>query len=376
MQLIDRRELTLGRDRLRLEVGRDLLDEVTRWFSARRPRGIVIVTDDHVRELHAAPIVARLGEVARVDVVSIPPGEGSKRLRALERVMEQALELGITRQTCLVSFGGGVVSNLAGVAAGLLFRGMPFVDIPTSIVAQIDASISRKQAVNSRRGKNLFGLWKSPEAIFVDMDYLHTLDRRQVRTGLAEAIKLALIADLAEFERLEALTLDDLISSPDLLEGVILRAIDLTCLILAEDPDEGTSGSSLEIGHTVGHAVEILENGRLTHGEAIAIGMVIEAALSVQSGALSRDWLDRIHWILARYELPTRLPAHIGTGQVMGALRFDNKRTGFEPTFVPICDPGRIRGRAGSSEHPVIFLERLESAAMWMPRAACERVAS
>lgn len=369
MMLIERSELTLGTDRIRLEVGRDLLEPVASWFAERQPGGIVLVTDDNVRELHAGPLAERLAQVSHVSVLSVSPGERSKSMRTLQCLMEQALDVGITRRTYIVSFGGGVVSNLTGVMAGLLFRGLPFVDIPTSIVAQIDASISRKQAVNSRNGKNLFGLWKSPEAIFVDMDYLTTLDRRQVRTGLAEALKLALIADLDYFETLESLSLDEIINSPDLLDSVILRSIDLTCRILAEDPYEGTSGSCLEIGHTIGHAVEILERGRLTHGEAIAIGMVIEAALSVQLGLLHSEWFDRIHAVLTRYELPTTLPPRIGPGQIVGALRFDNKRWQTDPTFVPIRDLGTMHDRPTPVEHPVLLLEHLESAARRTPSA-------
>lgn len=355
-------ELTLGPDRFPILVGRGLTGELSRWLASRTPDTALLVTDDTVLALHGGPILAALRAICPVEVLTFPAGETSKNMRKLEQLLEQAAAFGVTKRTIVISLGGGVVGNVAGMVAGLLLRGIPLIHVPTTVLAQIDAAISRKQAVNGRHGKNLFGLWRAPEAIFADFDYLGTLSRRQIRTGLAEAIKLALIGDLALFERFARLTLDDVLADQRLLEDILLRAIDLTCAILARDPSEGTSGLSLEIGHTIGHAVEILRAAELTHGEAIAIGMVVEADLSARRGLLDVSWPARIRAVLEHFELPTRLPAGVDAHQIFAALHFDNKRTSRTPTFVPLKNLGSMDLRARSVEDVTIALADLEKA--------------
>ncbi len=345
--------LRLGDDPVRIQTGYDLLGDVAQWFCERRPGRILIMTDETVAPLYADRLVERLRETAPATVLTMPAGEKAKTMSRLERLLESAVRRGVSTNACVLSLGGGVVSNVAGLAASLLLRGLPLIHMPTTVLAQIDASISRKQAVNGRYGKNLFGAWKSPEAIFIDWDYLKTLDDRQRRTGLAEAVKLSLIADLAMFEVFESLTDPFWFRDHQRLVNISARALELTCEILRRDASEGTSGAALEIGHTVGHAIEILKAGTLTHGEAISIGMVIEARICAMKGWMTSSWPERMERVLSGLGLPTALPPDLSCEQVINALRYDNKRRGERLSFVPMVELGRIDQQRGREECPL-----------------------
>jgi 3-dehydroquinate synthase len=342
--------LMLGSEPVRIQTGHSLSGAITDWFRSRAPAKIIVITDTNVGSLYGEKAVAALSKAAPVDVLTIPATERSKSVATLEMLLESAVQKGVNKNTCLVSLGGGVVSNVAGVVAGLLLRGLPLVHLPTTVMAQIDASISRKQAINGSRGKNLFGLWRSPEAIFIDWDSLKTLDDRQLRTGLAEAVKLSLIGDLATFERIESFSDPAWFHDENLLVSISAKALQLTCEILQRDPSEGTSGMALEIGHTIGHAIEILKIGDLTHGEAISIGMVLESRICVLKGWTAASWAERIEAVLVRLGLPTRLPADLSPEQIIDALRYDNKRCSDRLSFIPMHEFGRIDQSAPREE--------------------------
>lgn len=335
-------EMGLGSDRFTLHVGRGLTKDLVSWLSNAGADTLVVVTDDNVLRHYGATTVRALQQHFRTVVLSMPPGEGSKTVPVLERLLEEAAAFGISKQSHVVALGGGMVGNVAGMVAGLLMRGLPLVHVPTTLLAQIDASISRKQAVNGRHGKNLFGLWLAPRVIFSDLDYLDSLSPREVSSGLAEGIKLSLIADIGEFTRYSEWDLERVTRDRQVLESIVHRSIELTCSILSADPAEGTSGLSLEIGHTVGHAIEILKAGELTHGESISIGMLVEAEMSVSRGMLDASWVPRIRSTLRRYALPTKPPGGVSAERIIEALKFDNKRRDRETVFVPICNPGVI----------------------------------
>jgi 3-dehydroquinate synthetase len=359
---VDKLDFQLGGHEVLFGIGRNLGADVARWLKGTRADKVLVVTDDTVRQLHEDKLVPYLSELMPTQVLSMPSGETAKTFRVLERLLEEASAFGVTKRTHVLSFGGGVVSNVAGMVAGLLFRGLPLAHVPTTLLAQVDAALSRKQAVNSRHGKNLFGLWLSPEAIFVDLDYLRTLSRRELCNGFAETIKLTLISNLPYFERLEQLTLEDFLTDDNLLEQAVRCGIDMTCRVLGSDPDEGTSGLSLEIGHTIGHAIEMLEGGAVSHGEAVSMGVVLEAWLSVRMGVLPISWVGRIVEVLKRFELPTLPPAGISPAEVLAALRYDNKRISDAPSFVPIRDLGRMAMRSRQGEEALICLESLTDA--------------
>jgi 3-dehydroquinate synthetase len=359
-------EMGLGSDRFTLHVGRGLTNDLVSWLSRAAPDTVIVVTDETVLSHYEKTTVRTLQERFRTVVISMPPGEASKTMPTLERLLEEAAAFGISKRSHVVAFGGGMVGNIAGMVAGLLMRGIPLVHVPTTLLAQIDAAISRKQAVNGRRGKNLFGLWLAPKVIFSDLDYLGSLSAREMSSGLAEAIKLSLIADIDQFARYSDWDLQRVMRDREVLEDIVQRSIDLTCSILSVDPAEGTSGLSLEIGHTVGHAIEILKGGELTHGESISIGMLIEAEMSVSRGLLDPSWVPRIRNTLRRYGLPTRPPSGISPERIVEALKFDNKRRDQETVFVPICNPGVIA--SNTRRHAPLPLGELRSAMQ-----ACER---
>lgn len=360
---VEKIDLQLAQSKFSIYVGNGLSAQIRECFEELNPDKIIIITDDTVNDLHMSRFRSQLGDAFPVSVHSMYPGESSKTMYTLEALLEGIVSEGVTKRSLIVSFGGGVVSNVAGMVAGLIFRGLRLVHVPTTVLAQLDAAISRKQAVNGRHGKNLFGLWLAPKAIFADLDYLCTLDHRQMASGFAEAIKLGLIADASFFEFFEQLTLEEVVNDPVVIRKIVLHAIRLTCNILTRDPYEGTSGISLEIGHTIGHAIEILKKGELTHGEAISIGMVIEARLSVQKGVLDEQWLYRIIRVLKQFELPYQFPPGLDVEDVIATIRYDNKRTTDYPCFVAIHNIGKMEESVQRQKH------RLEKDGLLM---ACE----
>ena len=338
-------ELTLGNDMVELEIGYNIIPLVKQWLMNRNPDKLILVTDNTVHRLYKNKVFDVLATALPACILPISPGEKSKNIKTLEYLLERAVYEGVTKKTMVVSVGGGVVSNIAGMLAVLIFRGLQLVHIPTTIVAQIDASISRKQAVNGKYGKNLFGAWKAPEAIFVDFDFLATLDNRQIRTGLAEAIKLSLIGDLAMFRRFAAFKDTEWFRNMKIMEPILLRAIELTCAVLRLDPKESTEGMTFEIGHTI----ESIKEGKLTHGEAISIGMVIEARMSMLKGIATSTLPSQIEHTLKNINLPTQLPDDISTEQIIGTLQYDNKRVNNETSFIPVKNIGQINARGPDS---------------------------
>jgi 3-dehydroquinate synthetase len=362
MPIKRRFELKLNTDTVLTIVGESLDLLVAEWLGKSRGDAAIVITDDGVPETARARFVAGLRAQLPTHVLSLPAGENAKTFAILGKLLEDVVGLGVTRRTHIVSFGGGMVSNVAGMVAGLVFRGLPLVHVPTTLLAQIDAALSRKQAVNGISGKNLFGLWRAPEAVFIDYAHLGSLTRRHLASGLAEAIKLSLIGDLSLFERFEALSLPEVADDPELLQLLADRALDLSCGVLSRDPWEGTSGLYLEIGHTLGHAIEILSKGRLTHGECVSIGLVLESRLSADMGLLDSQWPARIERVLARYALPTRPPGMIQPSDILRALRYDNKRTGPIPSFVPIRDVGRMTARQKHTDQVELRADAVEAA--------------
>jgi len=359
-------EMGLGSDRFTMHVGSGLTNDLVSWLSTAGPDTLIVVTDETVLRHYGKTTVSALQQRFRTVVLSMPAGERSKTMPTLERLLEEAAAFGISKQSYVVAFGGGMVGNIAGMVAGLLMRGIPLVHVPTTLLAQIDASISRKQAVNGRHGKNLFGLWLAPKVIFSDLDYLDSLSARETSSGLAEAIKLSLIADIGQFMRYSEWDLERVMRDRHVLDGIVHRSIELTCEILSADPAEGTSGLSLEIGHTIGHAIEILMGGELTHGESISIGMLIEAEMSVSRGMLDPAWVPRIRNTLRRYALPTKPPSGVSAERIVESLKFDNKRRDRETVFVPIMNPGVIASNTrrhaplsvGELRHAMLLCDR------------------
>ena len=287
----------------------------------------MIVTDTNVGPLCADRIAALFADAGvHTEIVTIPAGEPSKSLAQANDLFTSAIELGLDRRSPIIALGGGVVGDLTGFVAATYMRGVPFLQMPTSLLAQVDSSVGGKVAVNHPLGKNLIGAFYQPDAVFMDLDLLRTLPRREIFSGLGEIIKYGIIYDADFFAWLEEHCADVLALEPTGATHIIARSCEIKANVVRQDEREGGLRRILNFGHTIAHAVE-KETGyvRYRHGEAVAIGMAGAAAISVQMGLLAEDDRVRISELIRAMELP--LTAGGVTADAMYADLFHDKKT-------------------------------------------------
>ncbi len=283
----------------------ELLD---RWVAAERP--LVVVSDETVAELHWETLRAALWNVGRrkVPLVTLPPGEKSKCRETVDRLIDSFLGLGVHRRSVVVAFGGGVICDTVGYTAATYMRGIDYVNAPTTLIGQVDAGIGGKVGVNHSRSKNFIGAFHHPLAVLIDPDLLATLDRAEMRNGLAEAIKVAVIDSAALFELLEARgrVLLDACADRRAFDQLIEKAVRIKLKLLHRDPFEDDLRRVLNFGHTFAHPLEV--NGgfeELRHGYAVAIGMAVSARVAARRGCADPDVLPRLIALLQTLGLPT-----------------------------------------------------------------------
>lgn len=296
-----------------------------------RPGRCALISDSNVAPLYAERVSKSLSAVG-FDVVTLvsPAGEKSKSMGEASSLCEQMISAGLDRSSVVCALGGGVVGDLAGFVASIFYRGIPFIQVPTTIVAQVDSSVGGKTGVNASGGKNLIGAFHQPRLVIADTDTLATLPTREFNEGFAEVIKHAAIRDFAMLD-----ALDD-------LPALIARNVAIKAAIVAEDEFE-TKGvrALLNFGHTIGHGIENAAGyGRYLHGEAISLGLVAACRLSVEKAGLDPAVCDRIFSALAAYDLPMNLPQDIKTEDVLTAMRKDKKFLGGSVRFVLLKGPG------------------------------------
>ncbi len=288
----------------------------------------VVVTDDRVGPLYASRVVASFGTGRSIDVLTVPHGESAKTRDTWARLTDELLALECGRDTTLVALGGGVVGDLAGFVAATYMRGIPIIQVPTTLLAMIDAAIGGKTAVDTPAGKNLVGAFHPPAAVVVDPSVLRTLPARHLRAGVAEAIKHGVIADAAYFARLEA----DLprILSPGGADSVAMSAliagsIAIKSAVVVTDAHERGRRKILNFGHTIGHAVEAATGFAMLHGEAVAIGMAIECRLAELSGTAVCGITEQVCAALDTAELPTVAPSDLDRAAIVRLTHADKK---------------------------------------------------
>lgn len=360
--------LSLGdQDQYPYWYGYDCMDRIADELRSMGADRFLILTDDHVLAVHGEAFLSRLGASTPVNVLSSPPGEGMKSLAVLGRYLESALAFGATRSTVVVTFGGGVVGNLGGLVAALLFRGIRLVHVPTTIIAAMDSVISLKQAINSSRGKNHFGVYHRPSAVLIDLQLLQTLPPHEVRSGLCEAIKncLAIRPEMIGEFRRRVIDGDPL--APEALGWLLLESVAAKSVVMVDDARERHAGIVLEYGHTVGHAVELCDQrirgtAALTHGEAVGIGMVAAARISRERGWLT-DWEVALHEsLLEDVGAPTRIPEWLEVEELLQLVRHDNKR-GYltaEANEAPLVLLSQLGRPVGESERPLVLVRFAE----------------
>jgi 3-dehydroquinate synthase len=296
-----------------------------------------VITDTNVGPRHAAPVLASLrGAGFDPVVVTVPAGEQSKRLAVLARCCDALAAHRLERKSWVLALGGGVVGDLAGFVAAAYLRGLALVQAPTTLLAQVDSSVGGKTGVNLAAGKNLVGAFHQPRLVLADLAALATLPEREFRAGLAEVIKYGIIRDADLFRRLERGLERLLAREPAALADVVARCCAIKADVVARDETESGPRAILNFGHTIGHGLEaITAYGRFLHGEAISVGQVAAAALSVRLAGLAAAEAARIRRLLERAGLPVTV--RLGPAQrarLLAALRLDKKVSGGEVKFV------------------------------------------
>jgi len=283
-----------------------------------------VFTDETVHELHGRRFVAGLRELGYdVQCLVLPVGEGAKSMANYAYLVERVLSHGVDERSVFLSLGGGVICNVCGFVASTLYRGLDLVHLPTTLMAQCDAAVSHKQGINGAHGKNLVGTYFAPRLVAIDIDALATLSDELVADGMSEVVKHALGEDAEYADML--LAHRGSARDPDFLEEVVGRNVALKCALMRRDPHEKNEGMVLQYGHTVGHAVEHLSGYRLSHGQSVAVGMMVAAEVSVLMGAAPRELVAAHRTLLAKYGLPTRMPAGISAADVVEAVRYGKR---------------------------------------------------
>ncbi|SFV58719.1 3-dehydroquinate synthase [hydrothermal vent metagenome] len=262
---------------------------------------VVVVTNPTVAGFHLETLLKHI-EASELHIVTIPDGEQYKTLETVENILNECFEHKLDRKSMLIAFGGGVIGDMTGFTASLYQRGIDFIQIPTTLLSQVDASVGGKTGVNNKYGKNLIGAFYQPKAVYIDPAFLKTLPAREFSAGVAEIVKMAVMFDRDYFDFLMEADL----SEEEVLKEAIRRSVELKAWVVNQDEKEAGIRAVLNYGHTFGHVVEN-ETGYTTylHGEAVAIGMVMANALAVELGLMSEAEAARIRTLLERSSLPT-----------------------------------------------------------------------
>ncbi|MHA6483895.1 3-dehydroquinate synthase [Paenibacillus sp. strain BS8-2] len=321
-------KVELGDRSYPIYIGEGLLQDAAAYFqkhgiSSKSP--LLIITDEHVAPYYLDQLVGELTTGGfKVSSAVVPAGESSKSLKMLEELVTKALEAGLDRKSAIVALGGGVVGDLAGYVAASFMRGVKFVQIPTTILAH-DSSVGGKVAVNHPLAKNIIGAFHQPEFVLYDLKTLQSLPPRDVRSGLSEVVKHGLIWD-AEFVEWCDANADKLLAlDPEALGYALYMGCSVKANVVSQDERENSLRAILNLGHTIGHALEAVAGyNELQHGEAISIGMIGSAKLGVRYGA-SEEVYTTTKRVLERCGLPVVLPQHLNVDAIMSAMMHDKK---------------------------------------------------
>jgi len=306
--------------------------------------GKFVVTDANV--VAAGHLATLIGDNTPPVYSIDPPGEISKHIHTVIAIIEQLEKAFFGRDTLIIALGGGTVGDIAGFAGAIFKRGVKVIQIPTTTVSQADSSVGGKTGVDSSISKNAFGAFWQPEAVFIDVETLLTLDDREYRAGLIEGVKHALIADNEYFEFFEQ-NIDAILSRQmDVLGKIAMKNCRIKASVVEKDPTEKNLRRILNYGHTIGHAVETASGFELLHGECVAIGMIGAAMIEQQIG-LGDDRVARIEKILRKLQVPVRIPAEIDKNQLINIVKRDKKAVNQWPKFVLLEEIGKVHCKNG-----------------------------
>ena len=343
--------VALGSRSYPIHIGAGLLEDVRLYAPHLASRRAAVITNEVVAALYLERVERALAHAgAAATSIVVADGEQAKDWRTLEHVFDRLLAARCGRDTLIVALGGGVVGDLAGFAAAVYQRGVPYIQVPTTLLAQVDSSVGGKTAINHPRGKNMIGAFHQPLAVIADLATLDSLPVRELRAGAAEVIKHAFILDAAFVDWLEANVVRLLERDRAALAHAVRRSCELKAQVVAADERESGLRAILNFGHTFGHAVETgVGYGEWLHGEAVAAGMVMAAELSVRTQMLARSEAERVRALVARAGLPVAGPA-IPPERMLELMQVDKKAEQGRMRFVLLAATGKAVVRGGIEE--------------------------
>jgi len=319
-----------------IRIGKDLMDRmillIAKNFKAAR---YVVITDDCVGALYGKKLLTGMKDVGlNASLMDFPAGEPSKNIKTVVDIAGRMMEAGAGRETLLIALGGGVVGDIAGFVASIFMRGIPHIQIPTTLVAQVDSGIGGKTGVDLPSGKNLLGTFYQPRAVFVNLSFLETLPEKEFNNGLAEIIKYGAIDDEKILATLEDHMEEVKTRDPKHLLNIVESCCQIKKSIVEIDEKEHGLRRILNFGHTLGHALETLSKYTMTHVDGVALGMIAAARISEKMGHLNKESVKRIENLIASAGLPVKIPKFVNPDNIVAQLKMDKKRKGDVVHFV------------------------------------------
>ncbi len=341
-----------GQDRsYDIVVGQSLISEIIQAVKVVNPASCVIITDVHLRRSHAAPLERSLRRhIPKTAVLTMPHGESAKNQKtktALERAM---LKRYCGRDTVIVALGGGVVGDVAGFVAATYLRGIPYIQVPTTLLAMVDSSIGGKTGIDTPEGKNLIGAFWQPSRVLIDVQYMKTLAPEQVTAGMMEVVKMFITSDPASLEIVGRYRKTH---RPQDAIDFIRRAVRIKAGVVARDETEQGERMLLNFGHTIGHALEQLSGYRIGHGLAVGVGMLVEAKIAQSMGVLPEKEFDRIQKVLGDWDLPLNALHRYSPAQIINAIKSDKKVRAGQSRYILLEKLGKVLVRQKQFAHPV-----------------------
>lgn len=342
----------LGPDSYNITIGSGILNQIDDLLQKplpgseqknNLPEKAIIITDDNVVKLYGDLISRKLSNLGvSVKTVSLTPGEENKTLEVIGKLYEEFFDYKMDRKSLVVALGGGVTGDIAGFAASTFMRGTPYIQIPTTLLAQVDSSVGGKTGVNHPRGKNMIGSFYQPQAVFIDTDTLASLPERELIVGIVEVIKYGVIRSKEFFEYIDNNLSSILALDNDTLEHIVSHSCETKANVVQEDEKEGGIRAILNYGHTIGHAVEALTGYRkYRHGEAVAIGMIYASKIAREMGMVDNTIITTQETLLKKLNAPTQMP-DLDPALIVAKLYQDKKTIGGKLRFVLPEDIGKV----------------------------------
>ena len=337
-------EVDLGNRSYPIHIGNDLIDQSGLFNACEKATSIFIVTNTTVAPLYAARLSKTLETYGKpIRTITLPDGESYKDWKNLQLIFDDLLKFGADRQTILIALGGGVIGDMTGFAAASFMRGVRFIQVPTTLLAQVDSSIGGKTGINHPLGKNMIGAFHQPIAVIADLNTLKTLPPRELSAGLAEVVKHGAIADASFLDWIEANAAGLLSCDTNAMGHAVLRSCEIKSAIVSADEREGGIRATLNFGHTFGHAIEAgMGYGEWLHGEAVGCGMVMGADLSCRLNLISKSESERLTTIIQSMNLPIT-PPKFGAKRYMELMQVDKKTEGGQIRYVILEKIGKAQ---------------------------------